>query len=819
MNLENLIALGKIVDLIEEFTEKNIIRKKKVNFDKIRLKIENLKGIDKEENHLHVFNSILKKLKLLIKREVLPNIFFIFGAHGGVIINNIGFCEFDSPKYALDTLIQQMQLAFTTNMPYNLEIAICCLEWMNNKFPYKFSKFKDLFNSGRFEIINPTYSQPYNLIIGPESNLKQFEYGLKFLQSLGIKSPIYYCSESSLHPQIPQILKKFNINFGSLRTRLLGLSPTSNSAHIKWIGLDNTAINAMIDQSGVFNGEYFHGTFFKELPNLLFQAVARPYMDYIVYSSIEDFINPHPFQKDVWNISKFTDLFGKFLLCSELFNMIEKNGEYKYKRDDFFIGDYLFVLPELFLQNKKSEINLISAEIINYFLSLFNDVKNDSFFDVLWKRLLLAQSHDCFVVPFIRTGDYTISQLNKDEYNKLDLKPGTFSISELSIQIHKEIQDNCKKFINKSLDFLLQKLSKGTNKSKNSLKTILVINPTPYDRREIIKIPIKSEEKNLNLTFGKNKDNYYNFDNSNLKLITEIPSFGYRICIIDKNDINPDLIPEFLFNLTLSKDQKNIDVKFGSQKVFSLKFDSQTSYILELKEHQKDNVEEKKKYIGRSSNNEFEIELIQYNGINRLEINLEATNLREIILVPNIKINRTIINYPFGIEETKRTTIQTLDFIWLRGSEQSIIYIQKNSQKFKINRENFEIHNHLTKNGRYEYAISITDENNLQSPLYYAITFYFKLLGIIKKNSSDFEKKSGSFIRVDPPIYVSNLWKRNNHSFIRLFNPNNNEINIKLEGKSLAHHLKEISFNYNEISLIKSYQIKFKPWEIKTLKF
>ncbi len=61
------------------------------------------------------------------------------------------------------------------------------------------------------------------------------------------------------------------------------------------------------------------------------------------------------------------------------------------------------------------------------------------------------------------------------------------------------------------------------------------------------------------------------------------------------------------------------------------------------------------------------IEIIHYNGVNRLEFNLDSNLLREIILIPKIEISKSFINYPFGTEETN---IQTLDFLWLKGKKE-----------------------------------------------------------------------------------------------------------------------------------------------------
>ncbi|MFW9901240.1 MAG: hypothetical protein ACFFDY_08130, partial [Candidatus Thorarchaeota archaeon] len=187
MKSEEISALNKVIDLVEEFAKKNIIPKKKININRIREKFNNIKNLSKEENQFKLYKSIIKKLSSFLSSEIPIKIYFIIGGHGGIIIRNIGFCEFDSPEYAMDTLIRKMELAIETNMPYSLEIAISCLEWLKKNLPDKTSYFFNLFKQGKFEIINPSYSQPYNLITGPESNIKQFEYGLKELKKLGLE--------------------------------------------------------------------------------------------------------------------------------------------------------------------------------------------------------------------------------------------------------------------------------------------------------------------------------------------------------------------------------------------------------------------------------------------------------------------------------------------------------------------------------------------------------------------------------------------------------------------------------------------------------
>ena len=802
INLEDINALKSIFDLFLIFINKFPVRKPKFNSDKFRGKLEDIehKFHQNEEITRKEFVNLLNKLKSTIHKVIVPELIYIVGQHGGIIINDIGFCEFDNPSYSLNRLLKNMRIAIDNQIPYNLEVAVSCLEWLNERYPEKFEEFLNLFKQGKCEIINPSYSQPYSLIIGPESNLKHFEYGLKNLKKIGLDSNMYYCSESSIHPQIPQILRGFNIKYASLRTRLLGVNPTANSPHIGWIGLDNTSLDAIVDQSGIFNGEYWHGTFFQELPNLLFQAVARPFMKKIVYSNLDDFMNNMPYQEEVWRMSKFANIFGKFLSFAEFFELTEKDGDFKYIRDEFRLSDLVFQSSKLFLYNKNSEILIIISEILNGVLSYFNHESKDTLFEHLWEKLLPNQAHDCYVVPYIRSGDYSKAQLNMEELRNINLTKNLNTISELSIQRHKEIQETCTSQIKVALTEIATIILKEQIKPENDPNTFFVFNPTPYSRRDIISFPM--DHKNLHPKF-----------------IAEVPGFGYKIySTSDEHNKTPKSKPIFFYELKLLDDFKKIEVKYKEKLVYELSFLPLIPYDLELKEKYSDEIEEKYIFIGNAKNQSFKVEIVQFSGINRLEIILETDSKNHVILTPKVNIQKSLINYPFGIEETRRRQVQTLDFIWLKGTKEQIIYIQKNSQRFEINQDSFEIKNILYNKGRYESAIVITDKRDSLSVLEFVNSYYFRLLGISINKQRDIRDEEQSFLSIEPPLPIVFLWRRKTGLYLRTYNPNNEEIVIKLDGILVGNQLKEVDFLFKEIISLKSNQTKIKPWKIKTFK-
>ncbi len=800
--IEDIKALKSIFDLFLIFINKFPIKKPKFNTDKFRAKLDNFeqKLHQNEEITRKDFVNLLNKLKSTIQKVVVPELLYILGWHGGIIIKDTGFCEFDDPSYSLDRILKSMRLALDNQMPYNLEVAVSCLKWLNERESERFEDFLNLFKQGKCEIINPSYSQPYSLIISQESNLKHFEYGLKNLKKIGLDSNMYYCSESSIHPQIPQILKGFNIKYASLRTRLLGVNPTAISPHINWIGLDNTSVDAIVDQPGIFNGEYWHGTFFQELPNLLFQAVARPFMKRIVYSNLEDFMNYMPYQEEVWRLSKFSNVFGKFLSFSEFFELTEKDGDFKYIRDEFHLSDYVFQSSKLFLYNKNSEIFISVCEILNTILYCFNKESKDTLFENLWEKLLPIQAHDCYVGPHIRSGDYSQTQLNIEELRKINLTKNPNSISELSIQIHKEIQDTCNNHMNVALSEIATEILKDRIDIDKNPNTLFVFNPTPYSRRDVVSIPM--DQKKIHRKF-----------------IAEVPGFGCKFYSTgeDHNQVLKSK-PHFLYDIKISNELKKIEVNYKNKPIYELSFLPLISYNLELKEKYSNDLEEKYIFRGNAKNQSFTVEIAQFSGINRLEFTLETNSKNHVIITPKVNILKSLINYPFGIEETRRRQIQTLDFLWLKGINEQIIYIQKNSQRFEINQGNFELKNILYDKGRYEFAIVITDKSDSLSVLKFVYSYYFRLVGISINTQRDIHDEEKSFLSIKPPLPIVSLCRRKTGLYFRTFNPTNEVIDVNLKGKMVGNQVKEVNFLLDEITSDKSNITKIRPWKIKTFK-
>ncbi|MBD3253645.1 MAG: hypothetical protein GF383_01050 [Candidatus Lokiarchaeota archaeon] len=828
ITVEDIVALEKVTFLIEEFCKKFSLKTYDKLFKRLKKKLKSLQLGNDAENKERVkkFKRILEKIESIVEKDVKPELFYLIGGHGGVVINVIGYCEFDDPKYALQKLIETMKLSSNLNKPYNLEIAISCLEYLEENYRTEFKDFLKLFREANFEIINPTYSQPYALIIGPESNVKHFEYGLKALKKLNIKCGLYYSTEASLHPQIPQILKSFGIDKASLRTRLIGTSPCTRSGFITWVGLDGTKIKAITDQNGLYNGEYWHGSFYQELPCLLFQTVSRPLMNHVIYSSIEDFIMPLPYQEDLWRISRFSNLVGTFVLYSDLFKLIDLDGQYKYSRDDFAMGQSIFLEPELFLKNKICEYAIITAERVNCISSFYGLKTNELVIKELWKKLLLTQAHDNYAVPYVRPGDYSAQQLSREECKNLTISSNNISISQLSIEILNRNIKETNKLIYNNIEGLFN-INFENSEIVNKLEDyIIIFNPTTYLHYNILSVPLPieysmNEKKGLILDSEGEKITNFSLEGSILKFLAKVPPLGYKIYKLNKLESEDAYISskgKFLYDITLDRSNNLLEISHASQKIISLTFESNENYILDLSEIKENIVERVYNIIGSTKDTKFSLEITEFKELNRLEFKLDSKSLEGVTILPNIEVSNSIINYPFGVEETKRAEIQTLDFLLLKGQKSGILYIQKNSQLFKINRKDNNIRNLLLKDGAYEFCIVLV--KNFEPSFIYRKVFeyYFRLYGCFVKRSGKPKKYSDSLLEIDSSVVVTSIWKIDDNIYLRVFNPSNDTFSFKINGKLINNTLIEVDLMYKEIKKWKDNTVNIGSWKIMTLK-
>lgn len=120
-------------------------------------------------------------------------------------------------------------------------------------------------DEGRVSFYNGTYAQPHLQILSGESNLRQFQFGQKVYRELGLAPvAVYAHQEVSLHDQVPQLLRAFDIPLAvvpGFLTNLVWLDAgelllhgvrgprfTQGNEFTFWCGLDGSQIPLYLHQ-------------------------------------------------------------------------------------------------------------------------------------------------------------------------------------------------------------------------------------------------------------------------------------------------------------------------------------------------------------------------------------------------------------------------------------------------------------------------------------------------------------------------------------------------------------------------------------------
>jgi hypothetical protein len=343
-----------------------------------------------------------------------PVIYLLHGIHGNILFPDAGYCEFDDAGRAWEHLqawadmvskVKDDPSTWDGCFPVGFEIGIVSIEELEKTHP----AWETLKDCGA-DIINPLYGEPYLRHCYEESTIHQFELGIDAMERHGLQPTVFASSEHALHPQLPQLLRAFGIGFAFATARLAGGAPTSYHPKVLWEGLDGTAIPAIAQQSGLPNGHVWHGKFFEEVPSLIFAAVARPDLQTVVYANIEDFANPMPgseaFASHVQELERQKiRIRGFSAMASEDLPLSRKVC---WTIEDFPIRR---MQSKLIALARRCEDLLVLVEAFDALQVAVGGIPpHGEILADAWTKLLAAQNHDAYVVPFTTPGIYSTMQ-------------------------------------------------------------------------------------------------------------------------------------------------------------------------------------------------------------------------------------------------------------------------------------------------------------------------------------------------------------------------------------------------------------------------
>lgn len=335
-----------------------------------------------------------------------------------------------------------------------------------------------------------TYGQPLSLTNSEESNARQLIYAVRTNMHYFGKTPNVYCiSEFALNNQTPQLAKLCGYDAAILRSHVMGYGypRTFDSAWGRWIGKDGTVIPAVptYDKQGrgfncctvdnwilsrwprnqLYSLEDFEEMFSKYSPLL-----ASRYDD--LTQEIEP-ITEYIEKKDNYEYVLLEDIPGLYG---------EAKDELKTTDNDFHVQmPWGYCGNEIFNSCRKAEVEVVQAEKLNALAVMLGAPAQKEKLDEAWKYALAAQHHDVticglldltrrFIPASLKASDYVKNESLKAiaSHFASDDKNSVIAVNTNSFDVHEYVKLGNSDYVYVDLPAYTAKRISATEKSEYS---------------------------------------------------------------------------------------------------------------------------------------------------------------------------------------------------------------------------------------------------------------------------------------------------------------------------------------------------------------
>lgn len=311
----------------------------------------------------------------------------------------------------------QQTFDFLHRFPY----LTVCLEFGGHSFEavqqedpeFVQQKLRPLVSQGRIEILGGTYTEPYAQIVGWQSNIRQFTEGLAIMRDvLGQKVDAFIAEEIFFHPQVPQLLRLFGLKYASFNGQNNGSLPFLDQPLIGWEGLDGTVISTIphnhwdiysVEQNKPLTSHVDAEARTQNALLTIWAEIWPPGLDWGA--------SYQPYDEGIESLhAAGVGSLGLSAYMHARCRPGAKLPRYRYHMDDVTllfgwpenkdtlwakIGGWGYEGDALLKQTRELEHQLDAAEQL---LSLAPDPGRAAEFRDLWKKFLLTENHDCFIV-------------------------------------------------------------------------------------------------------------------------------------------------------------------------------------------------------------------------------------------------------------------------------------------------------------------------------------------------------------------------------------------------------------------------------------
>ncbi|MGQ8338266.1 glycoside hydrolase family 38 C-terminal domain-containing protein [Sunxiuqinia sp. A32] len=348
---------------------------------------------------------VLQALLLSVAGLQAQTTWFADGYHGGVY----GHYPMWQARFMVDKLTE------IADWKINLEIEPETWDTVSVKDAENFKALQEYYSTtgrfGRIEFVNPTWAQPYCYNVSGESNIRQFKYGMAKIREYFPEATFttYSVEEPCFTSSLPQILKGFGYKYAVLRnpnTCWGGYTSGFGKDLVNWIGPDGTSIPAVPRYACEKLSET--DTWSTASNSNSNEFIAACFADGVKYPV------GMTFQDAGWRGGPWGSQYKPtvYTTWTEYIDMIQDKVEpmdWAFSLEDIKPGLVwgAQVLQRLSQEVRVSENRLVMAEKMASLDYLYTGrVWPAADFREAWRTLMLAQHHDCWIVPYNgRPGD------------------------------------------------------------------------------------------------------------------------------------------------------------------------------------------------------------------------------------------------------------------------------------------------------------------------------------------------------------------------------------------------------------------------------
>ncbi|MEN6454029.1 MAG: glycoside hydrolase family 38 C-terminal domain-containing protein [Prolixibacteraceae bacterium] len=324
---------------------------------------------------------------------------FADGYHGGIY----GHYPMWQARFMVD------KLTGNPGWKINLEIEPETWDTVCVKDAENFKAFQDYYEKegrfGRIEFVNPTYAQPYCYNVSGESIIRQFAYGIAKTRAYFPSATFltYAVEEPCFTSSLPAILKGFGYKYAVLRnpnTCWGGYTSAFGRDLVNWIGPDGTSLPAVpryacerLSSSSTWQTESWTNS------NEFIAACFAAGVKYPVGMTFQD----AGWDGGPWRNAYEPTVYTTWTSYIDMIRDKVEPVDWKFSQEDIRPGLVwgAQVLQKIAQQVRASENRLIVAEKMASLDYLLNGKAWPAAdFAEAWRNLMLAQHHDCWIVPY-----------------------------------------------------------------------------------------------------------------------------------------------------------------------------------------------------------------------------------------------------------------------------------------------------------------------------------------------------------------------------------------------------------------------------------